>query len=172
MLTGIANRRAFQTAFEALKGEKAMAVFDIDRFKVINDTHGHSSGDEAIIRVATVMKSVFTKSCVCARIGGEEFGVLCPDMPFGEFAACCELARRRIAGERIAAETETFSVTVSGGVADSLPGEGFSQVFSRADKALYEAKTGGRDRIVLSYDAISPRSKCGNSETRMAQSAA
>ncbi|MEQ8480322.1 MAG: GGDEF domain-containing protein [Hoeflea sp.] len=171
-LTGIANRRAFQTAFEAAEGDRIMAMFDIDRFKVINDTHGHSSGDQAIIRVATVLKSVFAENCVCARIGGEEFGVLCPDMPFGEFAACCELARRRIAGERIAAESETFSVTVSGGVADSLPGEGFSQVFSRADKALYEAKAGGRDRIVLSRAGFSPRSEWSNSQTSTPQSAA
>ena len=120
MLTGIANRRAFQTAFEASEGDRSMAVFDIDRFKVINDTYGHSSGDAAIARVATILSSVFTESCVCARIGGEEFGVLCPDMPLGEFAAWCELARRRIAGKRIATESGSFSITISGGVSTEL----------------------------------------------------
>jgi diguanylate cyclase (GGDEF)-like protein len=172
MLTGIANRRAFQTAFESAHGEKAMAMFDIDRFKVINDTYGHSLGDEAIVRVATVLSSVFTKDCVCARIGGEEFGVLCTDMPFGEFAACCELARRRIARERIAGDDGTFGITVSGGVANGLPDQGFSQVFSRADKALYEAKAGGRNRIVLSCNDHSSPKECGNSETGVARSAA
>ncbi|WP_422371052.1 GGDEF domain-containing protein [Hoeflea sp.] len=172
MLTGIANRRAFQTEFEASGGEKAMAVFDIDRFKVINDTYGHASGDEAIIRVATVLSSVFPETCACARIGGEEFGVFCPDMPFGEFAACCELARRRIAGETIAAETGPFAITVSGGVASGMPGEGFSQVFSRADKALYEAKAGGRNRIVLSVNDHLPLNETARPKPGAVRSAA
>ncbi|WP_417435644.1 GGDEF domain-containing protein [Hoeflea sp.] len=152
MLSGLANRRAFLDQFDRCDQDKAMLVLDLDQFKFINDTYGHLAGDAVIAKVGEALAKVFPDTCTCARIGGEEFAVFCRDMPFGEFAALGEIARRRIAGMRIEADDAGFSVTVSGGLARALPEEKFGEVFSRADKALYAAKTGGRDQIVLCYE--------------------
>lgn len=148
-LSGLLNRRAFLDQFERCEGEKAMLVFDIDRFKAVNDSHGHLVGDEVIVKVARMLTTVFGERCVCARIGGEEFAVFSRDMAFAEFAVLGESARRSVAAMPVSAEDETFSVTVSGGLTSALPGQDFGEVFSRADKSLYLAKTSGRNRIVL-----------------------
>jgi len=152
MLSGLANRRAFLDQFDRCEADKILLVFDIDRFKSVNDTYGHMAGDEVIVGVANMLSTVFADRAVCARIGGEEFAVFSSDMAFGEFAALAEIARTRIAGMRIATRHAELGVTVSGGVASALPGQQFGEAFSRADKALYAAKTGGRNRIVLSYE--------------------
>lgn len=151
MLSGLPNRRAFQTAFEACETDKAMVVFDIDRFKSVNDGHGHSVGDEVIVKVAGLLPTVFGEDCLCARIGGEEFAVFSGVLAFAEFAALAEVARIRTAALPIGCAGGAVSVTLSGGVARALPGDSFGDTFSRADKALYAAKKGGRNRIVLSY---------------------
>ena len=156
MLSGLANRRAFQEAFDACRREKMLVVFDIDRFKIINDSHGHSAGDAVIIAVANMLATVFGKRCLCARIGGEEFAIFGSDMPFPEFAALCEMARIKISRMRIDAETGKLAVSVSGGIARAMPDQQFGTVFSRADKALYSAKSGGRDRIVFAFQADEP----------------
>lgn len=148
-LSGLPNRRAFLELFDRFEGEKALLVFDIDRFKSVNDNYGHLVGDDVIIKVANMLKTVFGERCVCARIGGEEFAVFCSGMAFAEFAVLGESARRSVAAMQISASDETFSVTVSGGLTRAFPGQGFSEVFSRADKSLYLAKTSGRNRIVL-----------------------
>ena len=169
MLSGLANRRAFQDAFDQCDADKTMAVFDIDRFKSINDNHGHSVGDLAIVRVGTMLQTVFGNRCLCARIGGEEFAVFNSEMPFADFAALAELARIRISTMRIDTDAGGFCLTVSGGVARALPEQEFGETFSRADTALYAAKTGGRNRIVLSHDTAN---EAGQTEPSDAASAA
>lgn len=148
-LSGLPNRRAFLELFDRFEGEKALLVFDIDRFKSVNDNYGHLVGDEVIVKVANMLTTVFGERCVCARIGGEEFAVFCSGMAFAEFAVLGESARRSVAAMQISASGKTFAVTVSGGLTRARPGQGFSEVFSRADKSLYLAKTSGRNRIVL-----------------------
>lgn len=152
MLTGLANRRAFLDQFDHCDRDKAMLVIDIDRFKTVNDTYGHTAGDEVIVKVGHMLAEVFSDRCLCARIGGEEFAVFCWGMSFAEFAALGEVARRRIAGMQIEANDGGFSVTVSGGLVRALPEEQFGDVFFRADKALYAAKTDGRNQIVLCHE--------------------
>ncbi|AKH99596.1 diguanylate cyclase (GGDEF) domain-containing protein [Hoeflea sp. IMCC20628] len=152
-LTGLMNRRAILDSFDQCDREKAMLVLDIDHFKSVNDTYGHLVGDEVISEVAALLRAVFDDRCICARIGGEEFAVTSCAIPFAEFAALGEAARTRIALMRTEAEGGAFSITVSGGIARALPDQKFGETFSRADKALYAAKSGGRDRIVLSYEA-------------------
>ncbi|MBU4530011.1 MAG: GGDEF domain-containing protein [Hoeflea sp.] len=151
MLSGLANRRAFQDAFDKCELDKTLVVFDIDRFKTINDTHGHSSGDAAIAEVATILSAVFGERCLCARIGGEEFAVFSSDIAFAEFAALAEIARVRISRLQISADAGAFGITVSGGIARARAEQKFGESFSRADKALYAAKAAGRDRISVSY---------------------
>lgn len=166
-LSGLANRRAFVDQFDQCERGKVMLVFDLDRFKSVNDTYGHMAGDEVIVRVAKTLEEVFSERCICSRIGGEEFAVFSPDMPFAEFAALGEIARRRIAAMQIETEDGWFSVTVSGGVARGLPDEQFGAVFSRADKALYSAKSEGRNRIVLSYQADGIQSTKGRTKKHL-----
>lgn len=156
VLSGLANRRFFLEQFEACDQSKSLLIIDIDRFKSVNDRYGHPAGDEVIVQVSGMLSSVFGEQGVCARIGGEEFAVFTKDTPFAEFAALAEIARGRIAAMCIWIKDETISVTVSGGISSALPGQKFSECFSRADKALYDAKAAGRDRIVLSYQTRPP----------------
>ena len=156
MLSGLANRRAFVDLFNSCEQEKALLVFDIDHFKSVNDNYGHLAGDEVIAAVASVLEAGFDKRCVCARIGGEEFAAFSGSLSFAEFAALAELTRRKIAATRIRVGTRELSVTVSGGVSRALPGQEFGEAFSRADRALYAAKTGGRNRVALFYGTQQP----------------
>ncbi|MFH1518816.1 MAG: GGDEF domain-containing protein, partial [Pseudomonadota bacterium] len=116
--------------------------------------YGHAAGDQVIINVADMLVNVFGERGFCARIGGEEFAVLSCGMPFPEFAVLAELARSRMAGMRTQYDNDTISVTVSGGIAWARREQEFGETFSRADKALYTAKSSGRDRIVLSYQPV------------------
>ncbi|OCW58577.1 GGDEF domain-containing protein [Hoeflea olei] len=146
MLSGLANRRAFHQTFDSCTRDRMLAVFDIDRFKAINDTHGHITGDVTIASVAAVLVEVFPAPCLCARIGGEEFAVFAADMAADEFAVLAERARSRV--ERLRIGPSGFGITVSGGIARGPSGKSFGETFSLADKALYAAKFGGRNRIV------------------------
>ncbi|MCY0096012.1 GGDEF domain-containing protein [Hoeflea ulvae] len=152
MLSGLLNRRAFLEAFDECHREKSLMVIDIDHFKRVNDSCGHLVGDEVIIEVASMITSVFDGESVCARIGGEEFAVFNGSLNFAEFAALGEITRRQIAAKRIRVGNTALGVTVSGGVARALPAQKFGETFSRADKALYAAKTRGRNRIALCYE--------------------
>ncbi|KJS13263.1 MAG: hypothetical protein VR78_11465 [Hoeflea sp. BRH_c9] len=151
MLSGLMNRRALLAAFDQCDQEKSMLVFDIDHFKAVNDTYGHLVGDEVIAKVAAMLKSIFGDRCVCARIGGEEFAIFSSRLSFAEFVTLSEIARGRIAAARFYVGDKAIAITVSGGIAKALPEQKFGETFSRADQALYTAKSGGRDRIVLSH---------------------
>lgn len=155
MLSGLANRRAFQDAFDRCNREKSLAVFDIDHFKSVNDRYGHTTGDLVIAKVADTISEVFEGRGMRARIGGEEYAVFSSDTSFAEFSVLAELARSRIGNMLTQVDDNKFAVTISGGVARALPDQQFGETFSRADKALYAAKTGGRNRIVLSYETES-----------------
>ncbi|WP_052161200.1 GGDEF domain-containing protein [Hoeflea sp. BAL378] len=156
VLSGLANRRAFLEQFDDCTGEKSLMVIDIDRFKVVNDRYGHAVGDEVIVNVADMLSTVFAGRGICARIGGEEFAVFSAELSFAEFAALAEIARTRIAGMLTRVEGGPVSVTISAGITRALPRQKFRETFSRADKALYDAKAGGRNRIVLSYETAPP----------------
>jgi diguanylate cyclase (GGDEF)-like protein len=156
MLSGLANRRAFQSKFDQCDRDKSLAVFDIDRFKAVNDSHGHLTGDRVIAEVARELSRVFGARCLCGRIGGEEFAVFTDEVPFAEFAALCELARMRIANLDIELDNSVLELTISAGVARGLADETFSDTFFRADKMLYSAKTSGRNRVMSCYGTDNP----------------
>tara|TARA_R110002020_G_scaffold53433_4_gene149592 strand:+ start:2535 stop:3392 length:858 start_codon:yes stop_codon:yes gene_type:complete len=156
VLSGLANRRAFLAEFDRCMVEKSLMVIDIDCFKVVNDRYGHAVGDQVIVNVACMLSTVFAGRGTCARIGGEEFAVFSQDLSFAEFAALGEIARTRIAAMPTRVDGGTVTVTISGGITRALPTQRFRETFSRADKALYDAKAGGRNRIVLSYETAPP----------------
>lgn len=152
MLSGLLNRRAFQKAFDDGGGDVSLVLFDIDRFKTVNDTFGHSVGDEVIAAVAEVIRKGFDDSEVCARIGGEEFAVLWPSSGVETITERAEHVRRRVAALDIPCNGRRVKVTISGGVADLPNGRSSNEIFSEADRALYVAKASGRDRIVSHRD--------------------
>jgi diguanylate cyclase len=155
-LTGLLNRRGFEQQKQRLCGVSAagftLLVIDIDHFKAINDAHGHLLGDRVIVAVANVLRSCVGERGPIARMGGEEFAVL---LPHTSSAGGVELAER-IRGSvehgkiRRADTEETIgNVTVSLGVASCGENEHFEGMLARADGALYQSKTSGRNRITV-----------------------
>jgi diguanylate cyclase (GGDEF)-like protein len=145
-LTGLMNRRAFMQMSEAEGGvRQALVVFDIDRFKRINDTHGHQAGDAVICRVAEELNSVLGAAGEIARVGGEEFALLAPPSAFDDLIVKLIDLRARIEATPIAIEGGTINTTISAGLALRAPGESFANFYRRADQALYAAKRAGRN---------------------------
>lgn len=151
-LTGAWNRRHLEDAalVEMSRAERhgfpvSMLIIDIDHFKALNDRHGHAVGDRVLVDLVCCIRSGIRRADTVTRWGGEEFVVLAPDTSLHE----AERLARKIA-DHVAATTfvETLPVTVSIGVAEYECGAGFEPWFADADRALYEAKTGGRNRVV------------------------
>jgi len=153
-LTGVPNRRAFE---EALAREVANArrhryplgvvILDIDHFKSLNDNYGHQAGDEALRSFATIAASVMRKGNVLYRYGGEEFVALLPHANLAGAMTAAERLVTAVAGTPLRIGSGEVSVTASAGVAclSTSDFEGAS-VVARADTALYEAKSRGRNR--------------------------
>lgn len=171
MLSGLLNRRAFQKAFDDGRGEASLILFDIDRFKAVNDSFGHSIGDNVIAAVADVIRNTFDEDEICARIGGEEFAVLWAGTTIDAMAERAELARRRVEALELFAGDRSVRVTISGGIADVADGRDFNEIFSEADRALYVAKASGRNRIVRHWDieSLSSGAIIRGSSLRMGQ---
>jgi diguanylate cyclase len=151
-LTALPNRRAFEETIDALieAGERvSLALLDVDRFKEINDTHGHSAGDLVLREVAGVLKAGRTAGEWPARIGGDEFAMVLPGSGRAEAEERSEALRRAIAELDFLASGDgpPFTITTSIGVAEHKSGEAAEALISRADQALYAAKRGGRDRV-------------------------
>lgn len=156
-LTGLYNRQALDALLDqAVKdvkrhgGALSIVVLDIDRFKEINDKHGHAAGDVVIVAIADLLKSRLRQNDIVARWGGEEFLLLLRNCPADEALRIAQDIRRAIAETDIALPRETVRVTLSGGIAQHVPDETANAMFVRADEALYRAKMAGRDRLEMS----------------------
>lgn len=156
-LTGIANRRYFFAAAERAVASRrrygrplSVAIFDIDHFKQINDRHGHPTGDDVIRAVAAIAQQSLRKADFVARIGGEEFGLLLPELTGASAFEACERLRRAIeVGLATAPVGPVNQLSVSIGVTEARD-EDLDTIIRRADQALYAAKDGGRNRVVSS----------------------
>jgi diguanylate cyclase (GGDEF)-like protein len=160
-LTGIPNRRAFDAAFEqewnhAERGAKPLAVIlgDVDHFKRYNDTYGHGRGDEGLKRVASALRqAVRRKVDVVARYGGEEFAMLLPDTSAVSALLVAGNVLQGIRALRLLHSGSATSdhLTISLGVCSGVPKPGKSpaDMMRVADRALYEAKSKGRNQAVL-----------------------
>jgi diguanylate cyclase (GGDEF)-like protein len=151
-LTGLMNRRAFIDIISALDKPYVVAVLDIDRFKVINDTYGHAAGDAVLVEVARELRRVLGRDAAVARLGGEEFGVILRDRAKDESIAAMDLVRAALATRTFDADGSEISVTFSAGVARGDGRIGYSILLTHADRALYLAKASGRNRVVHSDD--------------------
>ena len=163
-LTGLANRRAFDQRLAACiagsmagadgAGRPCLVVTDIDHFKRINDKYGHGFGDQVLKAVAQVLRSFTPASGVAARIGGEEFALLLPDMAVDAAQAIAEQVRTTIGSSRVRRGPDELieHVTVSLGVVPCRKRESPREFLDRADAALYASKQAGRDRVTVVRD--------------------
>ena len=159
-LTGLANRRAFQELAErALQhigrsGKPlSLIMLDIDHFKRVNDTWGHSVGDQVLKAIATVLTEHVRSSDVAARIGGEEFVILLMDTEQGGAHIFAERLRLAIMDVEVKVSGDRVRVTASFGVAEAASQETkLDEVLGCADKALYHAKHNGRNRVSLASE--------------------
>ena len=158
-LTGCLNRRAFLEIFEAelLSAQKrgynlACLMCDIDRFKTINDTYGHSVGDRVIEQAAKLLQTAVRENDHICRYGGEEFCVLLPGLTSGEAATIAERMRATFETQMtsLAQLPETSPITASFGITDLLRGaQTLSELIDQADSALYRSKETGRNRVTV-----------------------
>ena len=154
-LTHLYNRRYFFDAGEKLFANAqrknldiTIAMIDIDHFKNINDTYGHSDGDTALVAVASALQESFRQSDIVARFGGEEFIVLMSNMAEEHLADHFETVRQKIASLAIKTEQSDIKVSVSIGVTTTLQSS-LDKMVQIADDSLYQAKGSGRNCVVI-----------------------
>jgi diguanylate cyclase (GGDEF)-like protein len=125
-----------------------IALIDIDHFKRVNDSHGHAVGDAVLRAFADAARTALRARDVLARWGGEEFLLMLPDTEPAEAMQVLRRVAEQVAAVRVSAPGAELRVTFSGGVAARVGDEPFTDTITRADRAMYEAKSQGRDRIV------------------------
>lgn len=159
-LTGAYNRRYFIDQVEhqfnyflRYENENSLIMFDIDHFKLVNDTYGHQAGDEALKEFVRVCKENFRKADIFARYGGEEFMALLPNSPMEGAYQIAERIRSTLETNTIKFKGQSVPFTVSGGIAKMLISDhSFNDSLNRADVTLYKAKKEGRNKIAMDED--------------------
>jgi diguanylate cyclase (GGDEF)-like protein len=167
MLSGLLNRRAFTEALDDVDGPACLAIFDVDRFKAVNDRYGHACGDAVIVAVAAELSAAFSADSTVARLGGEEFGVVVIAPLKEERVAQIRAACNRLAERTIALDGCSFNVTMSAGIAELFDGRSRQAAYTAADKALYLAKTLGRNRVVHEDEGMQRRMRLSQDETNV-----
>lgn len=162
-LTHVHNRRHLTRVLDAEVARAArtgtpltVVMVDLDHFKVVNDTYGHAVGDDLLVLLATTMASSLRADDVVARYGGEEFVVVMPGASAAVAARRAEQWRAVCAASSVPSAAGPVAATISLGVAQAVPGDTPDGLLRRADDALYRAKSGGRDRVVVARDAAAP----------------
>lgn len=155
-LTGLYNRRGLEFSLnvsvgQAQRNQQCISVIalDIDYFKKINDQHGHDAGDRVLEEIAQILTRLKRSSDVACRLGGEEFVVVLPDTPVHDAQQMAERVREVIEQAVITYEKENIKLTSSFGVASHCELVDMEELLKQADKALYEAKSKGRNRVCL-----------------------
>jgi diguanylate cyclase (GGDEF)-like protein len=156
-LTNTGNRRLLEVELDEASAERArrectLAMLDLDHFKQVNDRHGHEAGDRVLVDFAALVLQTMRRQDRLYRFGGEEFVLL---MPGTHIVAAQVLLAKLQSAVRAQLRCPGGPVTVSIGIAEARAGEDWSRWLARADAALYSAKHGGRDRIVVAADEYS-----------------
>lgn len=157
-LTRARNRKGFDQSLDAMLRQPpddgaahCLVLFDIDRFKAVNDTYGHVMGDRVLQAVAEVLRTVVEASGhSVARYGGEEFAVVLPNTSLDQALPIAQACRQRVSEMKVRdrrTQNIVLKVTLSGGVAALQPNEDATTLLTRADAALYAAKQAGRNQI-------------------------
>ncbi len=154
-LTGSLNRRGLDDVFERelARSERrnsplCIAMLDLDDFKRLNDTHGHTAGDEALIHLVRVIKDTLRTMDVIARFGGEEFLIVLPDTTMDDAMQTVTRVQRELTKRIFMHNNERLLITFSAGVALRAGIEDQTTMIKRADEALYKAKRAGKNRVI------------------------
>jgi diguanylate cyclase len=131
-----------------------VAAFDIDHFKKVNDGIGHAGGDAVLQHFAALLKRQLREHDVLARVGGEEFVLLLRGLAAPAALAVLERLRATVEASPAAWQGQPVPFTVSIGVATRAPGEPLAGAWEHADRALYEAKNAGRNRVVAARETL------------------
>ncbi|AWB67220.1 GGDEF domain-containing protein [Saccharobesus litoralis] len=156
-LTQVANRRFWEercvVEFDTARRHQqplSMILFDLDKFKTINDTYGHRGGDLVLVEVAQKVKSLLRSADVLGRYGGEEFGIICPHTDGEGAYDLAERIRKEIQMHKIVFEKQTIFASISIGVIEIQDHyKSYEDMIGRADMALYQSKREGRNRVTL-----------------------
>lgn len=160
-LTGLYNHALLIELFgkEFIKHQRAgnrisFVMLDIDFFKKINDTYGHTAGDLVLKELSAILSGSVRKSDIIGRYGGEEFGLVLTETGSVEARRLCERIRRNVEGYDFHIENDIIHITISMGICIKEAGEGidFNEMIKRADMALYKAKRNGRNRVEMYLD--------------------
>jgi diguanylate cyclase (GGDEF)-like protein len=155
-LTGLANRRAGLTVLSQVWSASvrygnnfSVIMIDIDHFKSINDAHGHAAGDLVLQQLSQCLRTTARKEDSVCRWGGEEFLMICPNVGIQECSLFAERIRKLVEQVRVPVDGKVMQITISAGVSSWTPdSKHVEQMLGQADVALYEAKNGGRNRVV------------------------
>ncbi|NNG22590.1 GGDEF domain-containing protein [Telluria aromaticivorans] len=155
-LTGSLNRRGLEEVYEreSARADRrntplCAAILDLDNFKKLNDTYGHLAGDGALKHLVKVVRDTLRSMDVIARFGGEEFLILLPETTVEAAAAAMVRVQRELTRHFFLYENEKMLITFSCGVALRVPNEGQESLMARADRAMYQAKQTGKNRVVV-----------------------
>ncbi|MCB4203989.1 diguanylate cyclase [Deferribacterales bacterium Es71-Z0220] len=158
-LTGIYNRRFFMEQFQFMllnakryEQDLGFIILDIDNFKNINDTYGHSCGDEVLINLAKCLKLTLRQTDIVGRFGGEEFVCLLPNITKNGFFMVLKKLLNNIRNLEVTFEDKTLQFTVSVGAVNCLNCNNIDDIIKSADSLLYKAKTTGKDKAFLEFD--------------------
>jgi diguanylate cyclase (GGDEF)-like protein len=156
-LTKLYNKRALIKDMENILDfgkdkdlDLALIIFDLDDFKKINDTYGHIAGDKTLIYIGKVLKGALRKETKTYRFGGEEFVVMLNRVDIQEAKRTADRMLKTISESKLIYKNNTIQITMSGGITSHKAGDTIDSIIERADKALYEAKSAGKNRIVVS----------------------
>lgn len=156
-LTGLYNRRFWEEQFvmefkrdQRSESPSALIMLDIDHFKKVNDTYGHSAGDEVIKILAGIIKKATRETDIAGRYGGEEFAIILPDTPVANVEFVAERIRRLVEKCTVVYDELNITFTISIGIAGfKHTHKNSTHWLDTADKALYKAKESGRNKVIL-----------------------
>lgn len=165
-LTGLAGRRHFLSLANRemarqrrVSSAVCVLMLDLDRFKLVNDTHGHAVGDSVLRLLADVLRQGLRELDIAGRLGGEEFAVLLTEAGRNDAIEVAQRLRADMASRSVETQSgETVRCTVSIGVAERIPDEALDDLINRADAALYAAKRAGRNRVAVADIRADPGS--------------
>jgi diguanylate cyclase len=159
-LTQVLNRRGLDRVYDAESARAdrharplSLAMLDIDNFKALNDRLGHQAGDSALVHLTHSIRESLRTSDVIARYGGEEFVILLPETERDHAVHVMTRVQRELTRRFFLHNHERILITFSVGVAERVPGEAQDDLISRADRALYQAKQLGKNRVIAAEEA-------------------
>jgi diguanylate cyclase len=154
-LTGVLNRRGLEETFEKEVAhtqrhdtQLCVALLDIDNFKRLNDSLGHKAGDEALVHLTRVCREALRPHDTVVRYGGEEFVILLPETSLPDAAIALNRLQRELTKRFFMHDNQKVLITFSAGVTQVGSGEGLTLILKRADEAMYQAKSSGKNQVV------------------------